>query len=276
MNKKILVILVVIFCVFNLKSLSLVPVNHAYILFDNVNIRKSPEIIDSNVIDKLNIGVKVKIVEKTSNATIINGLNSNWYKIGYNINSIYREGYVWGGLLSLYNVMLNDNTILFGIQQYIKDYGYVGVAKIMSKDSIKSTIIFKLTLDRPVSETNKIPDKLNIQVFDDLGMNPFINIIKISLTPPSDGIISNCSIIGISENNVFQYISEERYWGEGAVGSYSERYYFPKEKNGKKNMIVCIYKEYRFDDLTSTDKLVKSWEKYYKWENNKLVEASIR
>jgi hypothetical protein len=244
---------------------------YAYIFIDNALIRNSPEIKQNNIIDKLNTGIKVKIIKKLTNKTKVFGLEANWYKISYS-NSKTQEGYIWGGLLSLLDKIIDDDKIIiFGIKEYIKGFGYKGEFKILQNNIVLDSMSFKLLLGSPEYGINSMPERFDFKVVNNPGLNPFSKIIEIGIVQPIDGLIMNIVVIGYSNSKLY-YIAEERYRGEGGVGGFSERYFFPNEKNGKPNRIVCIYIEEEFNGKLMKNVLKKTWKKIYKWENNKLMQ----
>lgn len=211
-KKKFLLILILCSGIITIRSSSVLAAKHAYIFYDNVLVRKSPEISASNIIDKLNLGTEITIIDNSTNSTVLNGLNCNWIRINYKSNSLLKEGFVWGGLISLVDEKVDDKILLLGIKEYIKEYGYKGEIKIIKNNSTISKIEFKLTLDRPIFQSNRIPAVINFKAFNNLGLNNFNKIFKVSFIPSGDGIISNCAIIGYINNNLY-FIAEERYWG---------------------------------------------------------------
>src|SRR5690606_752726 len=78
------------------------------IFANDVKFRKEPD-TDSDVIDLLKIGTKIKIIEQSELTQEFDGIESNWYKIEFN----RKQGYVLGALISMRNLTTADNKSLY-------------------------------------------------------------------------------------------------------------------------------------------------------------------
>ena len=66
-----------------------------YLMGHRVYLRESPS-LKSKKMDVLDIGTRLTLKEKSENATVINGVKSNWYCVSVG----QTEGWVWGGMIA--------------------------------------------------------------------------------------------------------------------------------------------------------------------------------
>jgi hypothetical protein len=241
-----------------------------YVFANNAIVRNNPD-IDSTPIDNLTAGHKVTILGKTGTLFTLNGITDYWYKIKYISNNARKVGYIWAGLVSVKSIPYKDNNILLGALSYKKGSGLILSIKIFSGNNILSKISFKVKYP-PIDNVVEFP-KCNYEFLDDLGLDSFDHILKISFIDIPDYELKSRIIIGIRDNDVF-YIAEEISQGQAGVGSKYSSYIFPNEKGGQPNRIVYNYREYKFNESKMKDVLIKDITYKYIWENNSLKKTA--
>jgi hypothetical protein len=239
--------------------------------FDNIKIYKEPVNNDSNIIDTLPIGYEVEIITLMKEKSISRGYEQSWCVIQYNKNSKLLRGYVWGGLLSIGYLSKDTNFLLIGLNEYIKGKGFIGECKLVQNNKLVSNLKIYPPSSEIENQTSDYTYSFRCSILQNTGLNAFDSIIRLFFYPPNDGDEAGNIIVGIKNNNLI-FIAKERNRGEGGVGSESESYIFPNEEGGVKDKIKYIYLEYTFDEDKSEDVLTKKIEKYFIWENNKLIE----
>lgn len=71
--------------------------DYHYLLADKVNLRAKPT-TDSEVIMNLPIGSELLLLKRSDSISVINNIQSNWYKVKVN----QKTGWLWGGLIATY------------------------------------------------------------------------------------------------------------------------------------------------------------------------------
>ncbi len=91
-----------------------------YLLGDSVNIRKSAD-LNAEVVTKLPIGSKLKIISKSDKVTRLNNFDMPWYYVEINKK---QKGYVWGGKIAMASCRSTENPDIvfhFGIEKATAD-----------------------------------------------------------------------------------------------------------------------------------------------------------
>lgn len=117
----------------------------AYIFADACKLRSKPT-SGSEVLTKLLIGDKVKILSISAEDTTINGIQSRWVEV----ESGKKKGYVWGGLLTNQVLKMTDSTsAVWGISRIVKgnedQIDYYASLRIFSKKQITKQLEFQVT-----------------------------------------------------------------------------------------------------------------------------------
>lgn len=122
------------------------PLKEAYIFADACKLRSRPT-SGSEVLSKLMIGDKVKVLKVSETDTSINGLKSKWIQV----ESGKKKGYVWGGLLTNQVLKVSDTTFaVWGITKIVKasdtvSEQYYASVRIFSRKQIRKQIDFEVT-----------------------------------------------------------------------------------------------------------------------------------
>lgn len=121
------------------------PLKEAVIFADACKLRSEPS-SGSEMIAKLLIGDRVKVLNVSDVDTTINGIHAKWV----HVESGKKKGYVWGGLLTNQVLKITDTTsAVWGINRIdrsgdtIEDY-YASV-RVFSRRQVQKNIEFKVT-----------------------------------------------------------------------------------------------------------------------------------
>ncbi|WP_294678667.1 SH3 domain-containing protein [uncultured Fluviicola sp.] len=127
------------------------PLKEAVVFADACKLRSEPT-SGSEMLAKLLIGDKVKILKVAATDTTINGITSNWIQV----ESGKKRGYVWGGLLTNQSLKVSDTTsAVWGLTKIVKGNDtmpdkYFASVRIFSRRQIRKQAEFEVTYgDQP-------------------------------------------------------------------------------------------------------------------------------
>lgn len=240
-----------------------------YIFGDKVRIRKSPDIKDSNIIDQLNNGDKVTIIQKSDKSMAIDGYKESWYKINYQNNNRNSSGYVWGGFLSIGYSVKGEKLFLIGIRKYNTGTGFLAECRLVEKGRILSAVTFEphfLPTGQKESEYGYI---VSTELKDDSGLEGIENTLKIFLHYDACGYPAGNVWIGYGKDKLY-YIGKDTGVSEAGVFHVEEKFIFPAEKKAGKDQVILIHESYDFDESKKDYKLTERKETKYIWKNYRL------
>ncbi|MDI9309865.1 MAG: hypothetical protein QM535_06590 [Limnohabitans sp.] len=225
----------------------------------------------SKLIDSLQIGKKVSVINDTENLLNIKGINTNWAEIEYlDVKNQKQKGYIWKGFLALDFVKSKNLTFLTRIDRVFK--------KLDIKDNSRNTLfqISVLVLD----ENNQILSEKSIQknvlessYFQDkcigaLGLDKIQEIYRISFSGEACGIPTYYFYFGWNGNELI-LLPEKMEVGDADVYSHSETFVFPKEKGGKPNFIFKEVEEAEMIGEDSNMYSITTFKETYSWDGEK-------
>ena len=126
------------------------PLKEAVIFADACKLRSKPSSA-SEMLAKLLIGDKVKILKVSDVDTTINGIQSKWIEV----ESGKKKGYVWGGLLTNQVLKISDTTsAVWGISKIIRSGDtlneYYASIRIFSRKQVRKQVEFQVSYgDQP-------------------------------------------------------------------------------------------------------------------------------
>lgn len=127
------------------------PLKEAVVFADACKLRSQPT-SGSEMIAKLLIGDKVKVLKVSDTDTIINGIQSKWIQV----ESGKKKGYVWGGLLTNQSLKISDTTFaVWGLSKIVKGNDtildkYYASVRIFSRKQVRKQLEFEVTYgDQP-------------------------------------------------------------------------------------------------------------------------------
>ena len=118
----------------------------AVIFADACKLRSEPT-LGSEMLAKLLIGDKVKVLKISDTDTTINGITSKWVQV----ESGKKKGYVWGGLLTNQTLKVSDTTsAVWGITKIVKGNDtmpdkYYAAVRIFSRKQVRKQLEFEVT-----------------------------------------------------------------------------------------------------------------------------------
>lgn len=126
------------------------PLKEAVVFADACKLRSKPS-SGSEMLSKLLIGDKVKILKISDVDTTINGIQSKWIEV----EAGKKKGYVWGGLLTNQVLKISDTTsAVWGISKIVRSGDtlneYYGSIRIFSRKQVRKQVEFQVSYgDQP-------------------------------------------------------------------------------------------------------------------------------
>ncbi|MDR0802906.1 SH3 domain-containing protein [Fluviicola sp.] len=126
------------------------PLTEAFIIADACKLRSQPS-SGSEMVAKLLIGDRVKVLAVSGTDTTINGIQSRWI----HVEAGKKKGYVWGGLLTNQVLKVSDTTsAIWGITRIVREgdtlVDYYASVRIFSHRQIIKQTEFKVShADQP-------------------------------------------------------------------------------------------------------------------------------
>lgn len=228
-----------------------------YVYSDIANIRSEAG-TDFDIVDKLNCGDEVTVVEyDRNNAYTANKLLAGWVKISYDKNGETKEGYLWELNLSKTQLRRGDVKFVFGLDKLKpKDEYFVfeGQLKAVQNGQIVSRTQFD---NYPVS-------LIGGSILDNAGLEGVEKVIKISFSGEACGEPMIDHHI-VWDGNRLTYLIETTSVGDGGEG-HVENIIFPSAYNcGSCNSVVKLINNY-YSDISDESNNDPDTENSYKTE----------
>lgn len=234
-----------------------------YLFGDNVNIRSAAS-TTARVADKLPIGTELKIVEKSGETLVLNGIMSNWYKVSY---SNGKTGYVWGGLLSIAYGTNGRTLLLTGITKI--GPGVKAECRMVKANKLITSLEFDPHFF-DIQEGQVYGYSVKSSVHDSRGLKKLEGILEINCMYEACGYPHGSIWIGFTENSL-HYLVTDSSVSEAGLFSYSEKIVFPDDENGQKGKILkqTLTQEYdeKKEDYVTTDQKTE----IYEWDGTRTT-----
>ena len=240
--------------------------------------------VNSQLVDSLQIGHKIKVIKNTNENLNINGLNLSWVEIEYKKNNQIKTGFLWKGFIAVGSTTKGNTTFLTTINSKYrkkiqeKDTEYDAEFYRISVKAIdnKNEIIGEKSFAKQLSESNFFENS----TVGNWGLKNITDVYRISFSGQACGIPTYYFYFGWNGKS-FQLFPEKYNVGDAAVFYYYEEFIFPNEKGGLANTIVKIITEAENSDENSDDDiesytfLVTKSKEYYSWDgkNFKLIKT---
>ena len=224
-----------------------------YYLFGNdVKFRSLPD-TNSDVIELLNIGTEIQIVEKTNETLNYNGIESPFYKVKYN-NKI---GYILGGLISLEKRSVNNSKYVFSFKK---------------NDDNLSLII------RHINEKNEFTESVSrltthefsIEIYDNKGIDGIDNILFINYLAEACGIDGG-GIFFFQTENELKKVFKITQVSDAGVYWLMENLIFPTDENGIKGKILFTSEQGEYLDESTNWIEIKKTSRELEWINGEIL-----
>ena len=228
---------------------------------------------NSQLLDSLQIGHKIKVVKNTNENLNIKGLNLSWVEIEYSKNNQIKTGFLWKGFTALGNTTKGNTTFLTTIDaKYSKkvqrdDYEYDGAFLRISIKAItiENEIINEKSFSKEISESHFFQNS----AISGWGLKNLNSIYRISFSGEACGIPTLHYYFGWNEKE-FLELPEKYDVGDAGVYYHTEEFIFPKEKGGQPNMIIKNIEEDEevgeAKDGSYTIHEVKKSSEFYTWD----------
>ena len=228
---------------------------------------------NSQLLDSLQIGHKIKVVKNTNENLNIKGLNLSWVEIEYSKNNQIKTGFLWKGFIALGNTTKGNTTFLTTIDaKYSKkvqrdDYEYDGAFLRISIKAItvENEIINEKSFSKEISESHFFQNS----AISGWGLKNLNSIYRISFSGEACGIPTLHYYFGWNEKE-FLELPEKYDVGDAGVYYHTEEFIFPKEKGGQPNMIIKNIEEDEevgeAKDGSYTIHEVKKSSEFYTWD----------
>lgn len=235
---------------------------------------------NSQLLDSLQIGTKIKVLKNTTENLTIKGLNLSWVEIEYSKNNQIKTGFLWKGFIAVGNATKGNTTFLTTIDskyskkvqeddyEYERDFYKISVKAINSENQI----ISEKSFSKELTESHFFQNS----AISSWGLKDLNSIYRISFSGEACGIPTLYYYFGWNEKE-FLLLPEKYDMGDAGVFYHSEEFIFPKEKGGQTNTIIKTIKEAENTDENSNtyDFLVTKTTEYYSWDgkNFKLIKT---
>ena len=224
------------------------------IFANDVKFRKEPD-TDSDVIDLLKIGTKIKIIEQSELTQEFDGIKSNWYKIEFN----GKTGYVLGALISMQNLTTTDNKNLY-FQIKSDENGRISV-KIRHK--LNET-------EYKESTFGLIGYEFSVNLLNNNGLQNVKNIIAINYLSEACGVEGGVSYI-FWDGNDLKHIADLSSISEAGMFYYQEKFVFPNQPQGVNDKLVYEVERGTIEDEETNWVKTYKEKREYVWTGTKLV-----
>lgn len=233
---------------------------------------------NSQLLDSLQIGNKIKVVKNTTENLNIKGLNLSWVEVEYYKNNEIKTGFLWKGFIAVGSVTKGNTTFFTTIDaKYNKkvqrdDYEYDGdFLRISIKAiNVENKIINEKSFSKEISESHFFQNS----AISGWGLKNLNSIYRISFSGEACGIPTLHYYFGWNGKE-FLELPEKYDVGDAGAFYHTEEFVFPKEKGGQPNTIIknITEAENTDDSLENYTFLVKKSTEYYSWDgkNFKLI-----
>lgn len=239
---------------------------------DKVNIREEPS-INANVVATLTIGDPMEIIDKAETRYTVNDYTTNWYQVAFEKEGERKEGYVWGGLISIVSLPLKTfdedhfDVLLFAITGFDEEKGFTGEARIAREGAIISKVSFDIISHIEI-EGGGYSHSIAGLALDDAGFSQLDNIFVLSFTYGACGVAS-AEVLLFWNGKKLVYGVEGISVSEADVFSQTCDFFFPDEIEGSPNYLIHVQTFDEYYDEVAPEHTVK----LYRWTGKKLEQV---
>lgn len=220
-----------------LPRLTFKPNDSTYVFGEQVNLRVDTS-TTSTVITQLNVGEKVIITDQSTSTLTLNRRTEHWYKV--RVPALKKEGYVWGGMLSIVTAEKDGLLFMISISQVMADDVEYEVRAVR-----KNKILHKIPIaDFPCGDNGIGEFLMSGTVEDNHGLSGCQNVITFISTMET----GMCDVIGSNTHQTILWNGKtmlplpqiEHGYGDGCIlGSFYGSYYiFPADPDGKPDLVL--------------------------------------
>lgn len=231
-----------------------IPGSTEQIFANDVKFRKEPD-TNSDVIDLLKIGAKIKILEQSELTQEFDGIESNWYKIEFN----GKTGYVLGALISMRNLTTTDNKNLY--------------FQIKSDENGRITVKIRHKLNETEYKENTfflIGNEFSVDLLNNKGLQNVKNIVAINYLSEACGVEGGVSYIFWDGSNL-KHIADLSSISDAGIYYYQEKFIFPNQPEGVNGKLVYEVERGTIEDEETNWVKTYKEKREYAWTGTELV-----
>lgn len=257
MNKLIIILLFTSSIVFSQETnyhhpdLDLKNGEYYYLFGSDVKFRKLPD-TDSEVIQLLQIGTKIQIIDKSNETKNYNGIESPFYKVKFN-NEV---GYILGGLISLEKLEKNNSKYLFAYKKDEENYSVI-IRYLNENMELKET----------ASELRTV--EFSIDLFDNKGIEGVKNILFINYLAEACGVDGG-GIYYFQLGNDLKKVFEITQVSEAGIYWLMEDLIFPTDEKGIKGKILYKKELGNYKDEETNWVEINQISRELEWKNGEI------
>lgn len=239
-----------------------------YLLADAVNLRTQPD-TKSDLVCKIPIGTEIKILEKSTETLLLNGIRAPWYKIAFYESGMAKSGYIWGGFIALLQVKSKEEPALCFL---------IGQESVFTSNE-KSSIVYQIRVCKEGKELLKTTDGLifpyeipvNSQIESCFGIKTVKNILFVDFAEAGVPIYITKVLFWDSEklHTVLSYKSVHRRGG----AIISNQLVCPENEGGKAGNILHHNSVQHFNPSNNKYELNSETITHYIWKDGKLQQV---
>jgi hypothetical protein len=237
-----------------------------FLAADTVNIRSTPAMAN-NIIDNLPVGYQMTVMQKAAATSAWDGLTAPWYLVRYTTPAGTRNGYVWGGFLSIAALPIRYAGKSALVLIVIKGAGANGRVPVQAMVVSDARIVSGISFDAIglLSAAGTFEYTVSAELSGARGFNGISNVITLSFDYPACGFPFG-AIVLLYDGKEIIYGTRAAGMIESGVFRSTSRYIFPDEKEGLANSLVCVETGEKYDDArkkyvaASTKRVIHVWE----------------
>lgn len=222
--------------------------------------------------DDLVIGEKVYIIEQGEQEEMIFGIKAPFCKVRYKKQDLWKEAYVWAGLLSLsFSKDKNGMVYAVGARAFLPDEHSRCVKLGLLLLDINHQLVYEQDMFFETGEQSFVESK----VLSPMGLTNVKSVFRVGFLGRACGIMTEYLYYAWTGREFIQ-LPSKRSMGDADIYGYSEELFFPLEHRNGDNLIIIRQKEYQYErfevaDQTSYDEFIKVTEEWYRWDGKKVV-----
>jgi len=227
---------------------------------------------NASKIDDLVIGEKVYIIESGKQEEMIFGIKAPFCKVRYQKQNVWKEAYVWAGLLSLsFSKDKNGMVYAVGVRAFLPDeYSRCVKLGLLLLD-VNHQLLYEQEVFFETGEQSFVESK----VLGSMGLTNVKSVFRVGFMGEACGIMTEYLYYVWTEKEFIQLPSKKSV-GDAGIYGYSEELFFPSEHRRGDNLIIIKQKEYQYEPFevenqTSYDELIKVTEEWHRWDGKKVV-----
>ena len=234
----------------------------------NCYVRENPS-TKAALLDSLQMGKEITVVKSTDIDYAIKGLNVSWVAIEYqNKLGTISKGYLWKGFIALGYAKKKGLTFLTTLDKFeIRKKDSMDVFSISAKVlNDQNVVLGQKTVQESLGESSYFQNK----AIGGLGLTNVVDIYRISFEGEACGVASLFYYFAWNGTKMIQLPSKFAV-GDAGIYYHTEDFVFPKEKGGKPDMILKVFKEGQSLDEEAIHPIfdVEEWQEIYKWDGEK-------